>query len=486
MTTTKPRSAGKAPPLSPIDQDEAWLELAMRAADMGSCAWDLEKDRFFVSARAAAILGAQPGAMDAKKGERLFAYTHPDDVEALRKTIFEAVRTGEPYKIEHRSFRVDTGEVIWVLSAGTPVRNAAGKVVRLLGIIQDITTRKVAENRREMLVAELDHRVKNVLASVQSVALQSARRAPSLEGFMKTFAGRLKAMASAHALLTTTRWRGAQIRHIVGAELGGLAAAQAHWDGPEIALTPRATNAMALALHELATNALKFGALSNDTGHVEVTWNGNKAGGVDLYWVETGGPAPGEPARQGFGVALLSNVTGRELGGEVKLEFRATGVWARISSDASAIVERGPEEAVRVEAAEPAPPQVQARVPRLASGALSKLKVLIVEDSLLLAMELQTGLSEVGAEIIGQASDVPEALAMCGPGVEAAVLDVDLKGESVRPVAEKLEKLGVPFVFATGYGPDGAAPKGFDAPVLRKPFDITQLLQALAEVTGRV
>ena len=466
--------------------DETWLDLALRAADMGAISWDIKGDRLYVSERAAAILGATPGEMPARGGEQVFAFTHPDDMERVREAILGAARTGEPYKIEHRSFRVGDGAVIWILSAGTPVRGKNGKVTRILGVVQDITTRKTAEAQRETLVAELDHRVKNVLASVQSMAMQSARKAPSLQVFMKTFAGRLKAMASAHALLTAARWRGADVQHIVAAELGGLSPAQTRWEGPEVVLTPRATNALALALHELATNAVKFGALSVEAGRVDVRWRIGPEGGLDLNWVESGGPPVATPTRQGFGSTLLSRVTGRELGGSARVEFAGPGVRAHFTSSADVILSTRPSlgQALANREAVPAPPAPEERDPTLAAR-IAGLKVLIVEDSLLLSLELENGLVEAGATVIGQATNVAEALALAGPGIDAAVLDANLNGESVVPVAEALRRLNVPFVFATGYGDNALAPTGFDAPIVRKPYNVSQVAAALAEATGR-
>lgn len=466
--------------------DETWLDLAMRAADMGALSWDIEHDRLYVSDRAAAILGARAGERTARGGEQVFAFTHPDDLPRVREAILAAARTGEPYKIEHRSFRAGDGAVIWILSAGTPVRGANGKVTRILGVVQDITERKTAEAQRETLVAELDHRVKNVLASVQSMAMQSARKAPSLPVFMKTFAGRLKAMASAHALLTAARWRGADVKHIVTAELGGLSANQTRWEGPEVVLTPRATNALALALHELATNAVKFGALSVEAGRVDVRWVIDAGGGLVLDWVESGGPPVSPPSRQGFGATLLSRVTGRELGGSVRVDYAGPGVRAHMTSSPDVIL-ASPAPALSAADESPPPPVSPPAVdhdPALA-GRVAGLKVLIVEDSLLLSLELENGLVEAGATVIGQATNVAEALAMAGPGIDAAVLDANLNGESVIPVAEALRRLNVPFVFATGYGDNALAPTGFDAPIVRKPYNVSQVAAALAEATGR-
>jgi two-component sensor histidine kinase/CheY-like chemotaxis protein len=406
-------------------------------------------------------------------------------MEPVRAAVAEAVKTGQPYKVEHRVVRPADGKIAWALTAGTPIADDTGKIVRIIGVTQDITDQKAAETQRETLVAELDHRVKNVLASVQSLALQSARKAPSIDTFLKTFAGRLKAMATAHTLLTATRWRGAAIPQIVNAELGGLAPGQTRWEGPEILLTPRATNALALALHELATNAVKFGALSTDQGMVHVTWRLTDEGGVCLIWTESGGPLVTTPLRQGFGSTLLEKVTGRELGGAVKVDFLATGVRATLTSDTTALsAAKAEPEAVP----EPEPTIAGASrgddAPRHAVK-VEGMRILIVEDSLLLSLELESGLAEAGAIVVGQAADVAEGLVMAAMPMDAAVLDANLNGESVAPVARALEARGIPFIFATGYGDNTAAPQGFSAPFIRKPYDVTQVAAALAKVTGR-
>jgi len=457
----------------------------MRAADMGAIAWDLESDTLYLGERTASLFGGRAGVVPADGGERLFRFTHPEDLERVREAVLGAIRTGEPYQIEHRSVRPQDGAVIWLLAAGAPVRDETGKVVRVIGVLQDITERKSADSRRETLVAELDHRIKNVLASVQSMAFQSARKAPSLEAFLKTFQGRLKAMASAHTLLTATRWRGAAIQHIVAAELSSHSQGQTRWEGPEITLTPRATNALALALHELAANAVKFGALSTEAGHVDVSWRPAAGGGFVLEWIESGGPIVSPPVREGFGRVLLDKVTGRELGGEAKLEFLATGVRATLTADASVIIS---QEAKPARAVIEEPTIAGASVGGLIEKRAAKvagLRILIVEDALLLALELENRLAEAGAVIVGQAADVAEALTMLKLPIDAAVLDANLNGESVAPVAEALRQMDIPFIFATGYGDNQAAPQGFNAPFIRKPYDVTQVAAALAEVTGR-
>lgn len=477
-----------APVPRPVSDDRRTLEFALAAARMGAFEWDLVKDEITVSEQCAVIHGGTAGIYPAHGGETLFNTVPPKDVAGVRDLVFGAINAGKPFELEHRSIRVCDQKESWVFSAGTPVRGASGRIERVLCVTQDISERKTAEAQRETLVAELDHRVKNVLASVQSLALQSARKASSLDSFLKTFAGRLKSMASAHTLLTATRWRGAPLSYIAAAELGGLAPGQTHWEGPDLVLTPRATNAMTLAFHELATNAVKFGALSNDRGRVDVHWRMLPNGGFELTWQETGGPPVSPPSRQGFGTTLLSKVTCREINGEAVMEYPVTGVRVVLTSDDSVIVPSQPEAKPPTRRVVETPTVAGASAgdtTRAMAAKIRGLKIMIVEDSLLLSLELESGLTEAGAKVVGQAAEVEEALGMMGIDFDAAVLDCNLNGKSVVPVAEAMVAIGKPFIFATGYG-DQTAPQGFSAPVIRKPYDVTQVAAALAEATGRI
>jgi CheY-like chemotaxis protein len=254
-------------------------------------------------------------------------------------------------------------------------------------------------------------------------------------------------------------------------------------------LTPRATNAMALAFHELATNAVKFGALSTDRGRVDVGWRLTPDGGFEMSWQETGGPPVSPPTRQGFGTTLLSKVTCREINGETVMEYPVTGVRVVLTGDASVIVPTQAEAPVPAKRAVEAPTVAGASAgdtTRAMAAKIRGLKIMIVEDSLLLSLELESGLTEAGAKVVAQAAEVDEALAMINTDFDAAVLDCNLNGKSVVPVAEAMAAIGKPFIFATGYGDNQSAPQGFSAPVIRKPYDVTQVAAALAEATGRI
>jgi PAS domain S-box-containing protein len=452
------------------------LELALQAAGLGEFEWDMGRDVFIVSPRMAAILGVPAGERPARRGTALDDHVHPDDAERVRKARDRDLAAGGAFDVEARFLRPDDGRTVHVRCAGVITR-AAGQPECLIGIVEDVTARHQEEERREHLMAELDHRVKNVLAAVQALAQQTAKRTTSLDAFLQNFGGRLKAMASANELLTAARWRGAAVDHLVAAELGAISPGQTSWDGPELFLTPRAANAVSLALHELATNAMKFGALSQESGHVQVRWAARPGGGFELTWTESGGPTVPPPARSGFGSTLLEQVTGREINGEASVDYRPSGVTARLTAGASAVAPR-PETVPDVPPARVTETVATARGPASLKGS----RVLIVEDAVLLALELETGLSEAGAEIVGPAYELEEAMALLDRPIDAAVLDANLNGRSVTPVAEVLARRRVPFVFATGYGETGGAPGGFNAPVIRKPYDVTQVASAVAEL----
>ncbi len=462
-----------AKPCTSPNLESERLELAISAANFGEFEWDIKRDVIKVSPRLAKISNIEPGEAPGENGMVLFDYLHPEDKEWAPDFINGQLKETGRYDIEYRRPPGPDGRETWNHGSGVIVMGADNEPAYLIGVVQDITERKAEEAQRENLVAELDHRIKNLLAVVQSVAAQSARKSASLDVFLKTFAARLKSMSSAHDLLSAARWRGATLARIAAAELGGLSPTQTRWDGPEMFLTPRAAAALSLALHELAVNAVRYGSLSTENGKVEVVWRRTPEGGFALEWLETGGPPAVAPATKGFGATLIEDVAGRELGGSAHITYKPSGVTAMIQGAAEALAD-----APLVEEAQVAPERIVETVvaadETVRPGAIAGLKVLIVEDSLLLALELEAGLEDAGVEVVGCAAELSEALSMVELPFDVAVLDADLNGQSVAPVAEILRTIGRPFVFATGYA-DKAAPMGFDAPIVRKPYNVHQL-----------
>lgn len=205
------------------------------------------------------------------------------------------------------------------------------------GVMRDVTERKRAEELQRLLVNELNHRVKNTLATVQSVAGQTLRNASDLVEARDSLTTRLLALARAHDILTRESWEGAELTDVVASLISS------HGDGerfeargPAVRLPPKAALSLSLALHELMTNATKYGALSNEAGRVSLDWDRIAEDGADrlnLRWEERDGPAVSIPSRQGFGSRLITGGLARELGGDVKLEYPPTGVVCTINAE---------------------------------------------------------------------------------------------------------------------------------------------------------
>jgi len=261
------------------------------------------------------------------------------------RAAFEAVQDlalrGEPFEREFRIRRPD-GSERWIREAGFPIVDSAGRVARRGGFARDVTAAKLAEERQGLLIGELNHRVKNTLATVHSLALQTARGALAAQApvgrFVADFQARLLALARAHDLLTAETWRGAPLRQVVEAALAPWQPAERTpgvrllVSGPPVWLSPRAALGLALALHELATNASKHGAMRADAGRVTLSWRRGADDVVTLDWAEGGGPPPAPPGHKGFGTRLLERGLPVELGpgATVRLDYPPEGFRAEI------------------------------------------------------------------------------------------------------------------------------------------------------------
>ena len=284
----------------------------------------------------------------------LFTHTHPDDAdpdrEAFRKQVAGDLKF---YSVEKRFIRKD-GRVIWLSVRSSPVQADDGHLLYLVRVVQDITERKASERRQKLLVDELNHRVKNTLATVQSLASQTARGAPTPAAFREGFEGRLIALSKAHDQLTMHHWESAELRDLVSGSLApytGAGPDRVVLRGEDVVLRPRAVLTLAMAFHELTTNAAKYGALSAPGGHIEIRWqlmrdNGDSRPQMRIDWVEQGGPPVTEPERRGFGSKLIEGSIAAELGGNARLFFEPGGLRCEIViplDAATADIEREPQ-----------------------------------------------------------------------------------------------------------------------------------------------
>lgn len=218
-----------------------------------------------------------------------------------------------------------------------PLRDLSGTTVGLTGAVVDVTERKENEQHLRLLMRELTHRSKNLLAVIQAMARQTARHAGSIDDFVEFFSARLQALSRSHDLLVQESWHGASLTDMVRSQLGhhlDSESAQVSIRGPNIFLKPEAAQNIGLALHELSTNAAKYGALSVPGGRVEISWARRMAeagGGFELSWRESGGPPVTEPKARGFGSLVIERNLARGLDGTVELSFAATGVVCNVS-----------------------------------------------------------------------------------------------------------------------------------------------------------
>jgi two-component sensor histidine kinase len=212
-----------------------------------------------------------------------------------------------------------------------PLHDAGGLHIGCIITLTDITKRKRAEEHQTMLVAELNHRVKNILAVVQSVASQTVAASGSLAQFRTAFEGRLRAISLAHDILTRLRWGEVALEHLVAQSLAPYAGDRVAWSGPTLMLEPQSVVSLALVLHELSTNAAKYGAFSNEAGRVEIAWQCLVGGLAELRWTERDGPAVAGDPVPGFGNKLISRVIGYDLQGSAAMRFEPDGLRCRLT-----------------------------------------------------------------------------------------------------------------------------------------------------------
>ena len=358
------------------------------------------------------------------------------------------------------------------LRAADALRVTLLEVVLRLADVAD-RERDAATKRQDLLIAELNHRVRNILSLIRGLISQSKSGATDIESFAATIGGRVQALARAHDQITEGNWGPRSLRTLVATEAeaylnGGADRVQI--EGPEIKLQPVAFATLALVIHEMLTNAAKYGALCDRTGRVAISWLLGGDGSLTIQWAELGGPPVQAPTRRGFGTTIIERSVPHDLKGEASVEYALHGVVARFVVPARFIQ---PERGI---APAPAPQVVRAEGFRL-SGT-----VLLVEDSMIIALDAEEMLLSLGAARVHTAADVQEALRLLAlDSPTFALLDVNLGRETSIPVADSLRNAGVPYVFATGYGDQVDLPlEHRDCVVLKKPYTAANIADAAA------
>ncbi|MBR0652813.1 GAF domain-containing protein [Roseomonas terrae] len=366
----------------------------------------------------------------------------------------------------------------------TPLDRRIGAGLRLtlaeivLRLSQELVDeQQAAQQRQQLLIAELNHRTRNILALVSGLVAQSRAGVERADGTATAamafgqLEGRVQALSRAHDQLTRQHWRPAPLRDLLAQELApyDTGPRRVRLDGPDVLLTPRAFSTLALVVHELATNAAKYGALSAVHGSVSVVWQRQPDSALRIAWQETGGPPVQAPLRQGFGSTFVEQSVPFDLGGEARVSYEFEGLKAWLVIPAAHVQDGMAQPAAPAATAPTATPQKR-------SG-----RVMVVEDDFIIALDLRAALRRLGVGEVATASTVKQALAAIDAAPpDFALIDVNLGGETSFPVADALAAREIPFAFVTGYGDDAAVLGRFAGrPVLRKPFDRTALASLL-------
>lgn len=312
-----------------LSRSEERLRFTLKAARLGSWTLDLDAMRLMASEECKRNFGRDPA--DPFSYEQLLETIHPEDRKRKQEATDTAIAEHADYDIEYRILTA-RGEIRWLHVRGHPFYRVDGTPLSMAGITFDITARKRAEEHRDLLARELSHRVKNTLATVQSIARQTLRGAASLEEANDTLEARIRSLAAANDVLTREGGDWATLTEVVIAALHPFGVEQEQRfkiGGPILRLAPRVALAFALAIHELATNSAKYGALSKDLGRVLVSWDlidGSQPTRLWFQWQEVGGPPVTQPTRRGFGTRMIERALAQEIGGTAEIDYRQRGV----------------------------------------------------------------------------------------------------------------------------------------------------------------
>jgi PAS domain S-box-containing protein len=341
-------SNGAAADMTNSDQDRtaerelrlAWerqkrtFDLAMTASKMGTWRYTLADNICEYDENAQRLYGLKESRF-LHDEEGVKSKFHPDDLELMWSRVSKALdpRSEGRYEVEYRVKQLD-GSWRWLSAWGLVEFEGEGskkKPVAISGASRDLTERKENEDLQRLLLNELNHRVKNTLASIQAITALTLRGARDLPSAAEALDHRIRSMAQAHDLLTLRAWTGANLTDVVARAVEAFTPAQVKMSGNAVDISPKHALALSLALHELATNATKYGALSRSEGRVSVQWNVHD-GTLHLDWDESDGPPVARPTHKGFGSRLLEELVIHDLGGETKLSYDESGVRCHITA----------------------------------------------------------------------------------------------------------------------------------------------------------
>jgi PAS domain S-box-containing protein len=308
-------------------ESEQRRSLALAAGRMGSWDWDWVNGDWMWDEGQFRIFGVDSQGFVVNPAN-VQALLHPDDIGELRKAVVQFNKGTRSYEAEFRIIRPD-GEIRWCVGTAAATLDKAGRVIRVSGVTVDITERKRAEERQNLLTREVDHRAKNALALAQSIVRLT--RGESVKAYMQAVEGRISALARVHTILSLSSWQGAEITKLVDEELAPYATGeQIAFSGSSIQLQPATAQTLAMALHELVTNSAKYGALSTLSGRLTIKWE-VEGEILQMLWEERNGPLVEKPASRGFGTRSVIASIESQLGGQAEFDWRSEGLICRLS-----------------------------------------------------------------------------------------------------------------------------------------------------------
>lgn len=401
-----------------------------------------------------------------------------EEAEPLLRQVLE---TGEPMRdLEiHGTTPAKPGQMREWCEQYYPIKSG-GHVVGIGVVCEEVTDKRRAQERERLLSREVDHRAKNLLAVVHSIVQLS--QGEDIARYREAISSRIHSLARTHSLLAGSRWEGAGLRLMVSEELSPfLRSGRTSIDGPDVQLGPAATQDLALVLHELATNAAKYGALSSPDGHLSVHWEvapSDCGSLLTLFWKETGGPEVHPPSRQGFGSALVEATLSGDLRGSSSFDWQADGLKVTLHFPLPQVPPRS-DAGSRL-------PAVGAALP-MSDRPLAGRRVLLIEDEPLIGLHAQSCLEAAGCAVVGPIARIEPAMAAAREAAfDFAILDINLAGQMTFGVADLLMTRGRPFTFCSGYAAASDIPERFaDIPVLRKPLSEASLIDAVARLDSR-
>lgn len=408
-------------------------------------------------------------------------FIHPDHLDRVASGMSRAETTQSAFE-DTFPIKGHDGTYRWFLSRALPIRSRDGQAL-YFGTDTDVTESIENAERLKILMREVDHRAKNMLEIVQSVI--AFTRADDVDDFVKAITERIASLGRTQSLLAEKNWTHLELGDAIVAQLAPILDAvngtRINVSGPEVSLKAKPAESLLMVLHELATNAMKYGSLSAKLGQVNVNWARNDEGGLTLNWIEQGGPKIGNtPTRRGFGLELIGTLFDNDC---ARFEWRPDGLKVEITLAEDAVA--GPMLAGnRVRSISTAGLEAGAVV---AKGTQPiEPHVLVVEDEKMIARLMIRRLEKVGCKIIGPASTVEYALALIDtqPLPDFAFVDWNLNGATAKLVIDALEAKGVPFCMATGNAnADDDSSLGL---VLEKPFSADRFSEVLSLLMQKV